>query len=51
MIGADTELDRQVLELIKGSADPHGAQLGRSRGRDAGDPGAGGQVGGPVGSR
>jgi len=29
--GADTELDRQVLDLIKGSAHPYGAQLGRSR--------------------
>jgi len=26
MHGADTELDRQVLDLIQGSLDPHGAQ-------------------------
>ena len=31
MHGADTELDRQVLDLIKDPADPHGAQLGRPR--------------------
>ncbi len=36
MHGADTELDRQVLDLIKDPLDPYGAQLGRSR---AGDPG------------
>ena len=29
MHGADTELDRQVLDLIKDPADPHGAQLRR----------------------
>ena len=33
MLGADTELDRQVLELIKDPAHPYGAQLGRSRAR------------------
>ena len=39
MHGADTELDRQVLDLIKDPADPYGAQLGRSRARDAGRAG------------
>ena len=36
MHGADTELDRQVLDLIKDPLDPHGAQLRRSW---PGDPG------------
>ena len=36
MHGADTELDRQVLDLIKDPLHPHGAQLRRSRPGDAG---------------
>ena len=36
MHGADTELDRQVLDLIKDPADAHGAQLRRPW---PGDPG------------
>ena len=36
MHGADTELDRQVLDLIKDPLDPHGAQLRRPRPGDAG---------------
>ena len=36
LVGADTELDRQILELIKDPIDPHGAQLGRPRARVAG---------------
>ena len=31
MLGADTELDRQVLETDQGPADPHGAQQRRPR--------------------
>jgi two-component system chemotaxis sensor kinase CheA len=36
MVGADTELDRQVLDLVKESAHPSSAQLCRPRHRETG---------------